>query len=124
MPAAADVLAEALVGMLQGATALVPIPRTAVRRHRYGVDPGFELARSLARRADLPMIVALRAALWGRKHAGVSRDRRVEPTFHRVGRVPEGAILVDDVITTGVTIATAARVSGIGRAVTATSRVR
>ena len=121
---AAEVLADQMPDLVGDATGLVPVPRTIVRRHRYGVDPGVEIARALARRTALPVVMALRPAGWGRRHAGVTRDRRVEPSFRLRRPAPEGAILVDDVITTGLTIATAARLTGLTRAVTATSRMR
>jgi predicted amidophosphoribosyltransferase len=120
---AADVLAETMLPLFEYATALVPIPRTIVRRHRYGIDPGMALADAISRRSGIPTLRSLRPALLGRKHAGVVKEARVRPRYSLVGQVPSGALLIDDVVTTGITISAAAAITGLSTAVTATSRV-
>lgn len=93
------------------ATALVPVARTIVRRVRYGVDPALVLARALAENCELPVIGALIPPLWGRPNAGSLRDERRPPRF-RAGFRTERAVLVDDVLTTGVTLDAAASILG------------
>jgi predicted amidophosphoribosyltransferase len=103
---------------------LVPVPRVIARRWRYGVDPGRELARALGRRTGLPVADALRPALWTARRAGPAGRHRGIPRFGISGRTPVGAVLVDDVVTTGATLLAAASVCRSDRAVTVTSAVR
>jgi predicted amidophosphoribosyltransferase len=94
------------------------------RRWRYGVDPAFEIARSLSAVAGLPVVAALRAPAWVHRRAGPRRARRGQPRFRRVLPVPPGAVLIDDVVTTGATLLAAAEVTGIKTAVTVTAAMR
>ncbi|MEX2323594.1 MAG: hypothetical protein WEA29_07460 [Acidimicrobiia bacterium] len=124
-PRAASVLAMMLATRLPtDAAALVAVPRVIARRWRYGVDPGRELARALARRTGLPMADPLRPALWTARRAGPAGRRRGVPRFGASGQAPAGAVLVDDVVTTGATLLAAANACGASRAVTVTSAVR
>jgi hypothetical protein len=105
-----------------GTTCLVPVPRARVRLWRYGVDPALELARALGRFTGLPVKRALAAAWWHRRRAGVSGAARGVPRFRACTAVPAGAVLVDDVVTTGATLGSAAAALGGPRpAVTATA---
>jgi predicted amidophosphoribosyltransferase len=121
--AAAAVLAGAMAGRLPpGAGALVPVPRARLRRWRYGVDPAVELARALGRVCSLPVVTALAPEWWHRRRAGLAGARRGLPRFRLVRGVPAGAVLVDDVVTTGATLrAAAAALGGPCAAVTATT---
>jgi len=121
--AAAAVLAGAMAGRLpEGARALVPVPRARLRRWRYGVDPAVELARALGRASSLPVVAALAPEWWHRRRAGLAGERRGLPRFRLVRDVPVGAVLVDDVVTTGATLrAAAAALGGPRAAVTATT---
>ena len=88
------------------ASALVPVPRALTRRMRYGVDPGRALAGAVGRAAGLPVADVLRAPL---VHRSQLRLRRAEGLrFGLAGRPPMGAVLVDDVLTTGATLTAAA----------------
>ncbi len=51
-----------------------------------------------------PVIHALRAPLWWKRHAVRSRTERRWVRFVRRREVPHGVALVDDVLTTGATI--------------------
>ncbi len=107
------------------ARSLVPVPRTRWRLIKYGIDPGVTIARQLSALTGLPVVQCLRPAFVARRHAGRAGHERVAPVFERVGGLSDGAVLVDDVLTTGVTLEAAAAASG-GRtlsAVTATVSV-
>jgi predicted amidophosphoribosyltransferase len=107
-----------------GTSALVPIPRVRLRRWRYGVDPALELARSLGAVTGLPVVAALVPPLWLHRRAGPAGSLRGEPRFTVRMALPPGAILIDDVVTTGATLVAAAAVTGIRGAVTLTAAVR
>jgi predicted amidophosphoribosyltransferase len=103
------------------AAALIPVPRVWVRRLRYGVDPAGELATALGRLTGLTVVHALTPPLWHPRHAARPQEHRSAPVFSRRREVPEGAVLIDDVVTTGATLLAAARaLPGVVEAVTAT----
>lgn len=108
--AAAEPLADAMAEKIpRSVTALVPVPRAALRVFRHGVDPAAVLAAAVARRTGLPVVDAIRPRLWWRRHAGRSRDERSAVRFTPTGSVvPKYAALVDDVLTTGATARAAA----------------
>jgi predicted amidophosphoribosyltransferase len=123
--AVADVLAVSVAPLLpDGARALIPVPRVFARRWRYGVDPAIELASAVARRTGLRVVRALRPTLWAPRRAGPAAASRGVPRFTVVAPVPAGSVLVDDVVTTGTTLAAAADATGVRLAVTATSALR
>lgn len=124
--AAAGVLAARMVMKLPGdAAVLVPIPRSRWRAIRFGVDPGLELAMQLSRATGLPVTSALAPPLVARHNAGRSLPDRHAPGLRASGLVDAGAVLVDDVVTTGVTLTTAISLLGdtVRGAVTATVSV-
>jgi len=125
-PGAARLLAAAMARVLPAdATALVPVPRARLRLWRYGVDPALELALALQRLTGLPVRRALAAAWWHRRRAGAGGVERGIPRFRACSAVPTGAVLVDDVVTTGATLrAAAAALGGPRPAVTATAAPR
>lgn len=119
--AAAVPLAVAMAECLPAdVSALIPVPRAWMRKARFGIDPASELARRIARLMGLPVIAPLRSRLWWPAHAGSNRSSRMAPGFRLVGPIPAGAVLVDDVLTTGVTLLTAGELTRVYRAVTAT----
>jgi len=124
--AAAAVLAGRMVAALPSdATVLVPIPRSRWRAIRFGVDPGLELAIQLSKATGLGVTSALAPPVVARHNAGRSRPERQAPGLRAVREVGFGAVLVDDVVTTGVTLSTAIALLGEGvrGAVTATVSV-
>jgi predicted amidophosphoribosyltransferase len=121
---AADVLALSMVERLYPrARAVIPVPRAWLRRARHGVDPAMELARRLSNLSGIPVVAALRPHLWWPAHAGSDRASRRPPGFRQVAPVPDNAVLVDDVATTGITLSTAGDLLGVTMAVTATRAV-
>jgi predicted amidophosphoribosyltransferase len=104
-------------------SAIIPIPRVTARRWKYGVDPARDLAVSLGRRTGLPVIHALRPQAWVARRAGGPSVRRGVPAFGIRVRGPVSAVLIDDVVTTGTTLASAAELIGCGQALTVTAAI-
>lgn len=99
----AALVAGAMAALLPvDAQTLVPLPRSTVRRMRYGVDPAVELAHAVGRLTGLPVVLTYAPGLWWPSHAG--SGSRATVRFRTVRPVPTGAVLVDDVVTTGRTI--------------------
>lgn len=120
--AAARLLSTWMAPMTDGASALVPVPRVRWRRVQLGVDPALELARAVSALTGCPVVEAMSPAWFGRARAGVGRSSRAPVRLRLRHPVPARAMLVDDVVTTGTTLAFAAGVTGVHRAVTATTR--
>lgn len=118
--AAATVLARSMAPLVDDGAVLVPVPRLGWRVLRYGVDPALELATTLGRLTGTQVVAALRAPIWGRSRAG--RSHGFAPTFRVRRRVEERVILIDDVVTTGTTLRSAARaLPAVRGAITATA---
>lgn len=114
LAAAARVLAAAMADRLEGSVAaLVPLPRAHARRIRYGIDPARELALAVGRQCGVPVVDALLPSLWWPRHAPREPGARRAPRFRLSVRVPEGVVLIDDVVRTGSTMAAAAGVLGV-----------
>ncbi len=122
-PSAALLLAGPMAEVLPaGAAVLVPVPRAYLRRWRYGVDPALELARAVGRVSGLPVFQALAPGWWHQRRAGSGSANRGTPRFRARVAAKAGMVLVDDVVTTGVTLGAAAEALDRARlAVTATT---
>ena len=109
----ADRAAEAIVANLGGVPegTLVPVPAAPLRRRVRGFDPAEEIAHALARRGALGPVSCLRRRQ-GPRQVGRPRAERLAdpPRVTLRAPAPAEAVLVDDVITTGATLAACARV--------------
>ena len=111
----ADELAAAMAagapdGLLQGA--LVPVPLSRARLRERGYDQARVLAGALAERTGLPVAAMLqREGRPGRQSArGRGARLAVAPgSVSARGPAPSRSVLVDDVITTGATLAACAQ---------------
>jgi ComF family protein len=109
---AAQVVARAPPGWLSDAI-LVPVPIHPARRRRRGFNQAGELAAALASRTGLGVSECLERGGRGTRQTGRSRAERARAIEGAVGvrpgaLVPAGALLVDDVVTTGATLAACA----------------
>jgi ComF family protein len=111
---AAQIATNAPPGWLESAARLVPVPLHPARARKRGYNQAALLATALAERTGLDVHDCLQRA--GPKGTQVGRDRAQRLTGIagsirvETGRTPPAAaILVDDVITTGATLAACAR---------------
>lgn len=96
------------------------VPTTSARRRDRGFDQAQLLARAVARELHVPCRRLLVRAPGPPQTGRSLADRRVGPALRAppCRRVPEHVLLVDDVITTGTSVSTAARAlrrTGVGR---------
>ena len=109
---AAQIAANAPEGVLAGGQ-LVPVPMHPARRRRRGFNQAELLARALARRTGLTVDACLERRGTQRPQVGRGRSERLRgvpgSVAPRTGTaVPREAVLVDDVVTTGATLAACA----------------
>jgi ComF family protein len=119
-PMASAIAANAPPGIWAGG-ALVPVPLSPGRRRSRGFNQAEAIAAALGPRAGLPVVDCLRRG--GRRGSQVGRDRsaRLEELHGAVAlrsghAAPRTAVLVDDVVTTGSTLAECARALRAGGA--------
>ncbi len=95
-----------------GAT-LVPVPMHQRRRRRRGYNQAERLAAALGRRTGVPVMDCLERVGSARPQVGRTREDRLrslsEVRVRRLMAVPGRVLLVDDVVTTGATLAACAR---------------
>lgn len=108
---AAQIAAHTPPGLLRGV--IVPAPVHPEHRRRRGVDHAAVLAQALARRLRLPVSACLARRGDAQPQVGRGRSERVRgPAGTVVVRpdvvAPYEALLVDDVVTTGATLAACA----------------
>lgn len=89
--------------------AIVPVPPATWRTRRRGFDPAGEIAAALCRRTGLPLHPCL-VRSGGRRQVGRRRLQRIgnPPRIRASAAVPASVLLLDDVTTTGATLAACA----------------
>lgn len=89
---------------------IVPVPTAPLRSALRGFDPAAEIAAALAQRTELPLSTCL-ARRGGGRQVGKRRAQRIghPPRIQTNGKVPRSVLLIDDVLTTGATLASCAR---------------
>ena len=97
------------------ATSLVPVRRSLVRRVSFGIDQASYLAGMISDIVGLPVVDVLKPPVWWRQRAGAPRSERKLIRFNASSPIDDGAVLVDDVLTTGSTLASAGYAIGPAR---------
>ncbi|MEM9984692.1 MAG: ComF family protein [Bacteroidota bacterium] len=98
---------------LAGIKALVPVPLHPTKQRQRGYNQAEKIAQGLSQSTGLPVNTQLlfrkrKTATQARK-AGSARWENVAGAFEIQNQVPEGILLVDDVVTTGATLEACAR---------------
>jgi predicted amidophosphoribosyltransferase len=120
--AAAFIAGRAPAGLL--AATIVPVPPAPLRRRQRGFDAAEAIAVALAKRTGLPLAPCLTRTQTPRQVGRRRAERLADPPrVSAVPGVPDEAVLVDDVMTTGATLgasAEALRSGGATRVVAVT----
>ena len=111
---AAQMAANAPPGQLLG-RAFVPVPLHPARRRRRGYNQAERLARALAERSGAVVCDCLERTGSRRAQVGRPRAERLEAIEGAIGAragvgVPARVLVIDDVVTTGATLAACVRV--------------
>lgn len=119
-PMAAQIAARAPDGLMAPPAVLVPVPLHAARRRKRGFNQAERLAAALSRRTGVTVADCLRRAGPAARQVGRGRAERLGGPAGSIAvapgaAVPAHALLVDDVVTTGATLAAcAAALRGAG----------
>ncbi|MBA3263838.1 MAG: ComF family protein [Thermoleophilaceae bacterium] len=106
---AALIVANAPATMLAGT--LVPVPLHPARRRARPFNQAGLIAEGLSRRARLPLVDCLRRTGPDSRQVGSGRAARLggpAGSIHTTAAAPVNSLLVDDVVTTGATLAACA----------------
>jgi predicted amidophosphoribosyltransferase len=105
---AAQIVAGAPAGLLASGVQLVPVPTPPARRRARGFDHAGRIAAAISARTGLPVVACLRRTGRAPRQArAAGRAMRLQTGrihLESTGKVPEHAVLVDDVHTTGATL--------------------
>jgi len=105
-------LVEQLINEVEGGGwTLVPLPLSPTQFRQQGFNPAVLLARAITY-PGLPIVECLRHRETGREHVKKSKRERLAKlrrTFTVIHSVPKKIILVDDVVTTGTALGSAAK---------------
>ena len=121
-PALAELLSRAVDDLPQDIDAVLPVPLHWRRKWRRGFNQAREIARPVALQLGVPLAGGVRRVRSTRPQSGLTvaeRRSNVQDAFIARGRCrARHVLIVDDVITTGATVAQLARVvldSGVRR---------